>query len=63
MLAEGASVAGKAGGDKGDMANAATPDIVAAKFRELGQDGGDRALDMLSGISSLESLRSVSAAV
>src|SRR5690606_29578098 len=66
-LSDGSSVVGEAGGEKGDMANAAKPDIVAAKFRELcggplGKDRAEQALDLLSGIASMKSLECVSEA-
>ena len=63
-LADGSSVVGEAGGDKGDMANAATPETVAAKFRELcsgplGQDRADQAFEILSAFPSLRSLETI----
>ena len=49
------------------MANAATREIVAAKFLDLcrgplGPEQADRALEILSGMSALASLRTVPAA-
>ena len=65
-LSNDREIVGEAGGDRGDMADAATPDVVAAKFRELcggplGQQRAERALEMLRGISSLASLAPVAA--
>lgn len=66
-LADGSLVVGEAGGDKGDMANAAKPDIVAAKFRELcggplGRDRAERALDILAGVVSLNAFEAITEA-
>lgn len=66
-LANGDLVIGESGGQKGDMANAATAKIVAAKFRELcgeplGASRAESALDILSDISSLACLDTIAPA-
>lgn len=63
-LADGSSVTGEAGGDKGDMANVPTRETIAAKFRELstkalGEQRTGQALDLLSGIASLRTLDAI----
>src|SRR5690606_12573563 len=63
-LSNDREIVGEAGGDRGDMADAATPDVVAAQSRELcggplGRQRAERGPEAVAGIAARRSLAAV----